>query len=86
MEGSAAFTVSVVACAWLLRLCGFTEDFSVRLFCRCSLAAMEADHKVQIVRYGAAAAMSSILEAFSVQNDNLTLPLYMWSMLALADL
>ncbi|THH29988.1 hypothetical protein EUX98_g4200 [Antrodiella citrinella] len=28
VEGSIAFTVSVVACAWLLRICGFTEDFS----------------------------------------------------------
>ena len=41
--------------------------------------------KPQIIRYGAAAAVSSVLEAFSVQNDNLTLPLYMWSMLALVD-
>ncbi|PSR88986.1 hypothetical protein PHLCEN_2v4948 [Hermanssonia centrifuga] len=60
VEGSAAFTASVVACAWLLRLLGFTEDFS-------------------IVRYGAVATLGSILEAFSVQNDNLTLPLYMWT-------
>ncbi|EKM58067.1 uncharacterized protein PHACADRAFT_159124 [Phanerochaete carnosa HHB-10118-sp] len=65
IEGSAAFAMSVVACAWLLRICGFTEDFS-------------------IVRYGAVAALASVLEAFSVQNDNLTLPLYMWSMLAFA--
>ncbi|GJE94508.1 dolichol kinase sec59 [Phanerochaete sordida] len=66
IEGSAAFTLSVVACAWLLRICGFTEDFS-------------------IVRYGAVAVLASVLEAFSVQNDNLTLPLYMWSMLAFVN-
>ncbi|OBZ72216.1 hypothetical protein A0H81_07887 [Grifola frondosa] len=66
VEGSAAFVVSVVTCAWLLWLCGFTEDFS-------------------IVRYTAVAALSAGLEAFSVQNDNLTLPLYMWSMLVFAD-
>lgn len=41
--------------------------------------------KPQIIRYGAAAVVASVLEAFSVQNDNLTLPLYMWSMLALVD-
>ncbi|TCD67141.1 hypothetical protein EIP91_000425 [Steccherinum ochraceum] len=66
VEGSVAFTASVVACAWLLRVCGFTEDFS-------------------ITRYAVVAMLSSVLEAFSVQNDNLTLPLYMWSMLAVVD-
>lgn len=29
--------------------------------------------------------LSSVLEALSVQNDNLTLPVYMWSLLALGD-
>ncbi|KAH8100919.1 Fph type histidine kinase [Cristinia sonorae] len=66
VEGSIAFTVSVVFCAWLLRVCGFTEEFS-------------------IIRYGVVAGLSSVLEAFSLQNDNLTLPLYMWSMLAVVD-
>lgn len=66
MEGSAAFTVSVVGCAWVLRILGLTEDFS-------------------LIRYAVVAALSSVLEAFSVQNDNLTLPLYMWSMLAVVD-
>lgn len=66
IEGSAAFAVSVVLCAWLLQICGFTESFSV-------------------VRYGAVVTLASVLEAFSVQNDNLTLPLYMWSMLAFVD-
>lgn len=32
-------------------------------------------------RYGVVAVLSSVLEALSEQNDNLTLPLYMWSML-----
>ncbi|OCH95472.1 hypothetical protein OBBRIDRAFT_831028 [Obba rivulosa] len=66
LEGSAAFVCSIVACAWLLRVCGFAENFSV-------------------VRYTVVAVLSGALEAFSVQNDNLTLPLYMWSMLVLAD-
>ncbi|EPQ52743.1 hypothetical protein GLOTRDRAFT_117464 [Gloeophyllum trabeum ATCC 11539] len=66
LEGSAGFTLSIVACAWLLQLCGLTERFS-------------------IVRYAAVAALSSVLEALSQQNDNLTLPLYMWSMLVIAD-
>ncbi len=31
------------------------------------------------------AGMAGGLEAFSVQNDNLTLPLYMWAMVVLLD-
>ncbi|KAF8896215.1 hypothetical protein BD779DRAFT_1608537 [Infundibulicybe gibba] len=65
-QGSVAFTVSVVGCAWILRLCGFAEAFST-------------------TRYSMVVVVSSVLEALSDQNDNLTLPLYMWSMLALAD-
>lgn len=34
-----------------------------------------------MTRYGVVAVLSSVLEALSEQNDNLTLPLYMWSML-----
>ncbi|KIJ14276.1 hypothetical protein PAXINDRAFT_135282 [Paxillus involutus ATCC 200175] len=66
VEGSAAFVVSLVMCAWVLRLLGLTEDFST-------------------VRYGAVVGLSSVLEALSDQNDNLTLPLYMWSMLVVVD-
>ncbi|KAJ8692828.1 dolichol kinase [Pleurotus ostreatus] len=33
------------------------------------------------VQYAATVAISSVLEALSVQNDNLTLPLFMWSIL-----
>ncbi|KAL1747123.1 hypothetical protein HDZ31DRAFT_32587 [Schizophyllum fasciatum] len=36
-------------------------------------------------RYAAIAAISAVLEALSDQNDNLTLPLYMWSLLVLGD-
>ena len=32
VEGGLAFTLSVVACAWLLRVSGFTEEFSVSVF------------------------------------------------------
>ena len=39
----------------------------------------------QMARFGIAAGLAGCLEAFSVQNDNLTLPLYMWSMLAFVD-
>ncbi len=31
LEGSAGFTISVVAFAWALRVCGLVEEFSVRL-------------------------------------------------------
>ncbi|KAI0370375.1 hypothetical protein BV20DRAFT_995158 [Pilatotrama ljubarskyi] len=36
-------------------------------------------------RYAVVGALAAGLEAFSVQNDNLTLPLYMWAMLVFAD-
>jgi dolichol kinase len=36
---------------------------------------------LQTTRYAIVTFLASLLEALSVQNDNLTLPLYMWSML-----
>jgi len=63
LEGSAGFTLSVVAFAWALRLCGLVEEFST-------------------VRYGTIIGLGSVLEAMSGQNDNIILPVYMWSMLA----
>lgn len=38
-----------------------------------------------MVRYSVVAVLSSALEALSEQNDNLTLPLYMWSMLVVVE-
>ena len=35
----------------------------------------------QIGRYVAATSLAAVLEAVSLQNDNLTLPLYLWSIL-----
>lgn len=66
VEGSIAFTVSVVACAWVLRLCNLVDPFST-------------------VKYTMAIAISATLEALSVQNDNLTLPWYAWSLIVLMD-
>ncbi|KAI9057214.1 hypothetical protein FKP32DRAFT_1584185 [Trametes sanguinea] len=66
VEGSAAFAASACACAWLLRVCGLVEQFSIG-------------------RYVVVGCLAAGLEAFSVQNDNLTLPLYMWAMLVLGD-
>jgi len=37
------------------------------------------------MRYSLGVAVSALLEALSDQNDNLTLPLYMWSVLVLVD-
>jgi dolichol kinase len=39
-----------------------------------------------MTRYGIVTVLSSVLEALSEQNDNLTLPLYMWSMLVVVEL
>ena len=84
MEGSIAFTLSVVVFALLLRFCGLTEGFSVR----CSLTASLTDiyyDCAQIAKYALVVGLSSLLEAFSVQNDNLIVPMYMWSMLVFTD-
>ncbi|KAF8591093.1 hypothetical protein K439DRAFT_1656912 [Ramaria rubella] len=59
LEGSAAFILSVVLCAWGLRAAGIVPSFS-------------------LARYTMAVSISAGLEALSLQNDNLTLPLYMW--------
>ena len=40
---------------------------------------------LQTLRYTVVVGLSTLLEALSVQNDNLTLPLYMWSMLIVAE-
>lgn len=32
VEGTLAFVVSIVFCAWILRVTGLTDDFSVRFF------------------------------------------------------
>lgn len=37
------------------------------------------------MRYLLGVTVSALLEALSDQNDNLTLPLYMWSILVLVD-
>lgn len=39
----------------------------------------------QTLQYTGVVALASVLEALSDQNDNLTLPLYLWSMLVLVD-
>ena len=62
VEGSIAFWVSVIGCAWVMRLAGYAEVFSTG-------------------RYAAVIAAGGMVEAVSGQNDNLTVPLYVWSML-----
>ncbi|GAA6051494.1 hypothetical protein JCM3770_004561 [Rhodotorula araucariae] len=64
LEGTAAFISSVVLCAWLLRLLGVVEPFS-------------------LPRYVLGVTLSALLEAASAQNDNLVIPLYMWSVISL---
>ncbi|KAI0360050.1 hypothetical protein OH77DRAFT_892853 [Trametes cingulata] len=55
--------------------------------CACAwvLRAVGVVEHFSVARYAAVGALAAGLEAFSVQNDNLTLPLYMWAMLVFAD-
>jgi len=41
--------------------------------------------RFDLARYGAAVALGALLEALSMQNDNLVLPLYVWCLLVLFD-
>jgi len=66
VEGSASFVLSAVGSAWMLRVLGVVETFSVP-------------------RYVGVASAGALLEALSMQNDNLTLPLYMWSLVVLVN-
>jgi dolichol kinase len=84
LEGSAAFVLSLVGCAWLLRLFGLTEEFSVSLSAS-GASQSNATLKPQTLRYSIVVTLSCALEALSDQNDNLTLPLYMWSLLVAVD-
>lgn len=82
VEGTAAFVVSIVTCASLLRVFGLVDDFSVRIhFERKDFSPSDTDRFFQIARYAGVVTLASAYEGFSDQNDNLTLPLYMWSML-----
>lgn len=88
LEGSIAFVVSILTAAFFLRLAGFLEAFSVCLarfnVTPLGLCPLGTDNCLQVGRYIAVAVISAILEALSDQNDNLTLPLFMWSMVAIA--
>lgn len=83
VEGSLVFVGSIVLSAWALRLAGLVESFSVCFW--------PGENKLklmtgtQTVRYLTGVVVSALLEALSNQNDNLTLPLYMWSALVLAN-
>jgi len=73
--------VLILAAAILLRLLGCVESFSVCFLIFKSLILT----RTQVMRYLLVVIMSGVLEALSDQNDNLTLPLYMWSMLVTAE-
>ncbi|GAA5872782.1 hypothetical protein JCM16303_006830 [Sporobolomyces ruberrimus] len=66
VEGTAAFVVSIMLGAWLLRLVGLVPYFSLG-------------------RYFIAVLLSALFEAASSQNDNLVIPIYLWSVVALFD-
>jgi len=83
IEGSLAFVVSVFVAAMLLRVVGQVEAFSVSGVL--VVTRTMVDKWTQHARYLLALVMSGLLEALSDQNDNLTLPLYMWSMLVIGN-
>lgn len=41
--------------------------------------------KFSVTRYAASTILAGLLEAFSNQNDNLTTPIYFWSLLVVSD-
>ena len=60
----------------------FRCDF---LFC-CEIVYLTGgDVCVQVVKYTIAVTLGSVLEGVSGQNDNVVLPVYVWSVLALMD-
>jgi dolichol kinase len=72
--------LSVLAAVLFLRLFGYVEPFSVCLIL--FKASRGLIHWIrQTLRYLSVVVISAVLEALSDQNDNLILPLYMWSML-----
>jgi dolichol kinase len=91
VEGTAAFVVSIMLGAWLLRLVGLVPYFSVsRLsppaFASYSRVALTRSlPAIQLGRYFIAVILSALFEAASSQNDNLVIPIYLWSVVALFD-
>lgn len=88
VEGTIAFITSVAFCAWILRLFRLVDNFSVSLLVECVVTG-RTDYsnacKKQMPRYLLAVTLSGLFEAASAQNDNLVIPLYMWSIVALLD-
>ena len=80
VEGSLAFVISITVCAFILRVCGYTERFSVRVRCFVFDPSLISGQMISFLMNVMA---SAVLEALSDQNDNLTLPLYLWSMFVL---
>jgi dolichol kinase len=72
--------LSILAAVLFLRLFGYVEPFSVCLILFKALRGL-INWILQTIRYLSVVMISAVLEALSDQNDNLTLPLYMWSML-----
>lgn len=82
--GSLSFVVSIMLAAGALRWAGLVEPFSVR---PTAIACGECHHErhAQRSRYLVATLIAAFLEAVSKQNDNLTVPLVMWSALSLLN-
>ncbi|GAA5821323.1 hypothetical protein JCM10212_006779 [Sporobolomyces blumeae] len=66
VEGTAAFIVSIMVSAWVLRVVHLVPSFSLG-------------------RYLLAVTLSALFEAASSQNDNLVIPIYMWSVVSLLN-
>ena len=84
VEGSAVFVISIVFCAWLMRLVRVVDSFSVSTPARrpCVLRLIV---RWQLARYTLATSLTALLEASSRQNDNVVIPLYMWSLQSLLN-
>jgi CDP-diglyceride synthetase len=86
VEGSIAFALSVTACGLILYLAGVVDSFRVRLALVCTVPEPDPPITCHLLRqawpYGFSATAAACLEGWSLQNDNVVLPMYTWSLLA----
>lgn len=82
--GTLSFILSVFGAAMLLRAIGLVAHFSVSCPVL-DISREQADLAIQSTRYLIATTAAGLLEAMSAQNDNLVIPIFFWSVIALLE-